>query len=402
MHLPRGAAGAQCGLIYPTGVRRTRLIENTMLRTLVWRPKTRKLKVAVDATVDVLADLHLFDERVHVLDDPTRISDCMADGRACVWVDLTNPSAEELAMVQGEFGLHPLAVEDAARQAQRPRIKEYEGTYFMVAFAIELNADMVKVGGVFDENSEADPPRRPPGWLLGTPFHLHEVDLFIGKNFLVTSHSVPLPIIDQVWSRWLAQPVTSEEGIGSATYRILDAMVDEYFPVLDGIIENVEELEQRLFATVRRGAKNDDLRALFRIKRDLLQLRRVLGPERDAMLVLSRGDLQLFDRKVNFYFQDVYDHIARLTDSLDVFQDILTNALESYLSLVSNNLNEVMKTLTSVTVMFMLPTLIAGIYGMNFQNMPEQEWEYGYPLALILMLGSVVGTFLFFRRREWI
>ena len=112
--------------------------------------------------------------------------------------------------------------------------------------------------------------------------------------------------------------------------------------------------------------------------------------------------MQLFDRKVGFYFQDVYDHIARLTDSLDVYQDMLTNALESYLSLVSNNLNEVMKTLTSVTVMFMVPTLIAGIYGMNFQNMPELEWEYGYPFALALMLGSVVGTFIFFRRREWI
>ena len=373
-----------------------------MFRTLVWRPKSSKAKVAVPAPADHLADLQLLDERVHVLDDPARISDCLADGRTCVWVDLTDPSAAELAMVQEEFGLHPLAVEDAARQAQRPKIEEYEGTYFMVAFAIELNADMVKVGGLFDENVEAEPPPHRLGWLVGTPFHLHEVDLFIGKNFLVTSHAVPLPVLDRVWNRWLAQPVTSEEGIGSASYRVLDAMVDEYFPVLDGIVEEVEELEQRLFTMVHKGAKNDDLRALFRIKRDLLQLRRVLGPERDAVLVLSRGDMQLFDRKVGFYFQDVYDHIARLTDSLDVYQDMLTNALESYLSLVSNNLNEVMKTLTSVTVMFMVPTLIAGVYGMNFQNMPELEWEYGYPFALALMLGSVVGTFIFFRRREWI
>ena len=228
----------------------------------------------------------------------------------------------------------------------------------MVAYAIELNADMIKVGGLFDDDAQAEPPPHRLGWLAGTPYHLHEVDLFIGRNFLVTSHSVPLPVLDRVWNRWLAQPVSSEEGIGSATYRVLDSMIDEYFPVLDGIVEEVEELEQRLFTMVHKGAKNDDLRALFRIKRDLLQLRRVLGPARDAVLVLSRGDMQLFDRKVGFYFQDVYDHIARLTDSLDVYQDMLTNALESYLSLVSNNLNEVMKALTSVTVMFMAPTLI--------------------------------------------
>jgi magnesium transporter len=373
-----------------------------MLRTLVWRPKASKAKVVVPAPADILSDLHLLDERAHVLEDPARISDCMADGRACVWVDLTDPTPEELAMVQEEFGLHPLAVEDAARQAQRPKIEAYEGTYFMVVFAIELNADMVKVGSVFDDQDDSVAPAYRLGWLAGTPFHLHEVDLFIGKNFLVTSHAVPLPVIDRTWNRWLANPVSSEEGIGSVTYRVLDAMVDEYFPVLDGIVEEVEELEQRLFNMAHRGAKNEDLRALFRIKRDLLQLRRVLGPERDAVLVLSRGDMQLFDRKVGFYFQDVYDHIARLTDSLDVYQDMLTNALESYLSLVSNNLNEVMKTLTSVTVMFMAPTLIAGIYGMNFQYMPELEWAYGYPFALALMLGSVVGTFIFFRRREWI
>jgi magnesium transporter len=228
------------------------------------------------------------------------------------------------------------------------------------------------------------------------------VDLFIGSHFLITSHSVPLPVIDKVWRRWASQPGPIESGTGTITYRVLDAIVDEFFPVLDGIVEEVEELEQRLFTQVQKGAKNNDLRALFRIKRDLLQLRRVLGPERDAVLALSRQDIPLFDRRVTFYFQDVYDHIARLTDSLDVYQDMLTNALESYLSLVSNNLNEVMKTLTSVTVMFMVPTLIAGIYGMNFKLMPELEMELGYPFALTLMIGSAVGLFIYFRRREWI
>ena len=365
-----------------------------MLKTLVWHP------TVVDPNAPVPTGPGIVPV-VQELADATEISTILAAGNACVWLDLVGATPEELALIREEFSLHPLAIEDAARQAQRPKLESYDETYFMVVFAIEMNEALARVGNVFEVD---DPERatRKSGWLEGTPFHLHEVDLFIGSRFLITSHSVPLPVIDKVWKRWALQPGPIEGGTGTVTYRVLDAIVDEFFPVLDGIVEEVEELEQRLFTQVQKGAKNNDLRALFRIKRDLLQLRRVLGPERDAVLALSRQDIPLFGRHVIFYFQNVYDHIARLTDSLDVYQDMLTNALESYLSLVSNNLNEVMKTLTSVTVMFMVPTLIAGIYGMNFKVMPELESDLGYPFALTLMIGSAVALFVYFRRREWI
>lgn len=370
-----------------------------MIRTLVWRPRDSDHPSDVHG---IAQGLGLADGRVHALDDPLKISDCLLDPLVCVWLDLTAATADEFELLREEFSLHPLAIEDAIRQAQRPKLEEYDQTYFMVAFAIELNEEMVKVGDVIPLPDRLEPEPHRFGWLDGTPFHLHEVDLFIGRNFLITSHAVNLPVIDHVWARWQNHAGHDELGIGTVSYRVLDAIIDAFFPVLDGIVEEVEELEQRLFTQVQRGAKNDDLRSLFRIKRDLLQLRRVLGPERDAVLALSRGDIPIFDRRVSFYFQDVYDHIARLTDSLDVYQDMLTNALESYLSLVSNNLNEVMKTLTSVTVMFMVPTLIAGIYGMNFKFMPELEWEYGYLMALSLMIGSATGIFVYFRRRNWI
>lgn len=375
-----------------------------MLRTLVWRPKPGKAKVAA-AVSGVVTALGLEDERVHALDDPTRISDCLADGRACVWLDLIDPTPQELSMIQEEFGLHPLAIEDAARQAQRPKIELYDGTYFMVAFAIDPNPDAMMIGDVLEvrhQDQEEEPLPHSLGWMHGSPYLLHEIDLFIGRNFLITSHAVPLPVIDRAWTRWHQQMVNNEEGTGSVTYRVLDTIVDDYFPVLDGIVEQVEELEQRLFTMVHKGAKNDDLRTLFRIKRDLLRLRRVLGPGRDTILTLLRGDIPLFDRKHAYYFQDVYDHIARLTDSLDVYQDMLTNALESYLSLVSNNMNEVMRRLTALTIMLMVPTLIAGVYGMNFAHMPELEWQYGYPLSIVLMGGSSGGVFWYFRRLQWI
>ena len=365
-----------------------------MLKTLVWQPSNVDPNASMPTGPGIVPV-------VQELANATEISDILASGNSCVWLDLVGETSEELALIQEEFTLRPLAIEDAARQAQRPKLEEYEGTYFMVVFAVEMNQGLVKVGNVF-EVGEVEPPPRKFGWLEGTPFHLHEVDLFIGNRFLITSHSVPLPVIDKVWRRWASQTGPIEEGIGTITYRVVDAIVDEFFPVLDGIVGEVEELEQRLFTQVQKGGKNNDLRALFRIKRDLLQLRRVLGPERDAVLALSRQDMLLFDRRVTFYFQDVYNHIARLTDSLDVYQDMLTNALEAYLSLVSNNLNEVMKTLTSVTVIFMVPTLIAAIYGMNFKLMPELEMELGYPIALTLMIGSAVALFTYFRRREWI
>ena len=172
--------------------------------------------------------------------------------------------------------------------------------------------------------------------------------------------------------------------------------------MLDDIVERVETLEENLFAEVVTKGKTYDMRSLFQIKKDLLHLRRVIAPERDSLLVLARQEIPLFDRKVAVYFQDVYDHVVRVTDAIDIYQDLLTNALESYLSLVSNNLNQVMKTLTSLTVILAVPTVIAGIYGMNFDNMPELKWEHGYFYALALMLTSVVLVFVYFRRKRWI
>jgi len=351
-----------------------------MLKTLVWEGYNRDL-VGQSGNASGNGTGHLRE-----LEDPRQIKQCLDAGDQLIWLDLTDPQPEELELIAREFSLHPLAIEDAGKGNQRPKIDDYEHFYFMVIFALEQVTE-----------------ERPDGRSANTGrFRIQEVDLFIGERFLITVHQAPIPFLDTMRERWSHNSQATNEGIGVLVYTVLDGIVDAYFPVLDSIVERVEELEEVLFTGVVHQGRMYDMRSLFQIKRDLLNLRRVIAPERDALLVLARQEIHLFDRKIAVYFQDVYDHVVRVTDSIDIYQDLLTNALESYLSLVNNNLNQVMKTLTSLTVMLVVPTLIAGIYGMNFDNMPELHWEYGYPFALMLMALSAGSLFFYFKRRRWL
>lgn len=353
-----------------------------MLKTLVWDRQSAAAAAQTGAGAP--------DGRFRELPDLRQAGKLVAGEGHLLWIDLVAPTESELQLVAEEFGLHPLAVEDAAKHAQRPKIDEYDNFYLMVVFAIEPVAPAETAA---DGSAEL---------ITTNTFTVHEIDLFIGRRFLITVHEQPLALLDEVGERWRHNSRAIDEGIGVLVYTLLDSIVDAYFPVLDDIVERVETLEENLFADVVTKGKPYDMRSLFQIKKDLLHLRRVIAPERDALLVLARQELPLFDRTVAVYFQDVYDHVVRVTDAIDVYQDLLTNALESYLSLVSNNLNQVMKTLTSVTVILAVPTVIAGIYGMNFENMPELQWEYGYYYALSLMVVAVTIVFLFFRRKRWI
>ena len=357
-----------------------------MLKTLVWEGYNAEAEGVATTGAAGAAGATGNNGHFRELEDPSQISDCLKAGDQLIWLDLTAPTPEEMALVAEEFSLHPLAVEDAGKGNQRPKIESYEQFYFMVVYAIE----------------QIEEAGRDGKQVATGRFRIQEVDLFIGERYLITVHRAPLPFVEGMRERWRRNSQAINEGIGVLVYTLLDGIVDEYFPVLDSIIERVEELEEVLFTGVVHEGRTYDMRSLFQIKRDLLNLRRVIAPERDALLVLARQEIHLFDRKIAVYFQDVYDHVVRVTDSIDIYQDLLTNALESYLSLVNNNLNQVMKTLTSLTVILVVPTLIAGIYGMNFENMPELHWEFGYPFALLLMAISAGVLFTYFRRKRWL
>jgi magnesium transporter len=219
----------------------------------------------------------------------------------------------------------------------------------------------------------------------------------MGGNYLVTIHKLPVPELDEAHHRWAQNLEEIDRGIGILLYSLLDAMVDNYFPVLDTLAEHLEKLEDTIYEENSDGNVAD----LLSVKRDLLRLRRVLAPERDVLNVLTRRDTPIFNRRTMEYFLDIYDHILRITEAIDNFRDLASSALDARLSVSSNNLNKVMRTMTAASIILMSDALISGIYGMNFDNIPELHWEYGYFGVLVLMLVNSVGLLIFFKKRGW-
>ncbi len=303
-----------------------------------------------------------------------QISDILEREDSLLWVDVVDPSPDDLRLIGQEFQFHPLAMEDSVRRHQRPKLDHYDGFVFIVFYGIDVEGD------------------RPV---------TREINLFVGKNFLVTVHDGRLEAISETAQRWsdsVAQ--RGNNGIGLLVYSVIDAIVDGYFPVIDDLTERVQDLEEAIFE--RRRLSPHTQEEIFSLKKDLLAVQRVLGPERDVMNVLVRRDAPLFGEEQILYFQDVYDHLLRVADAVDQYRDLLTGALDAYVSVESQRLNEVVKTLTSSSIILMSMTLVASIYGMNFIHMPELGWHLGYAWALSLMMLIGAGLVVVFRRIDWL
>jgi magnesium transporter len=291
-----------------------------------------------------------------------------------IWLDIASPTAEDLDLLHDEFSVHPLALEDLRKRRQRPKLDTYAEQQIIVNYEVL-------------EPSEPD-----------KHFELGELHLFAGPGYLVSVRWHGSPAISEVERRFRERPDAVARTPGSLVYAVLDAALDGFFPLLDRLTDKIEELEEVILAG---GRSNDTLRTILALKRKLLELRRNLSPQRDVANALLRRDLPLVDDTSAPYFQDLYDHTIRVLDQLDLQRDLLASALEANLSVTSNNLNAVMKRLTAFTVVLMVPTLIAGIYGMNFHFMPELSWPLGYPVVLGVMLLTMAGAALFFRARDW-
>jgi magnesium transporter len=287
-----------------------------------------------------------------------------------VWVSATAPVEADIVAMGDAFGLHRLAVEDLRRREQRPKLDAYESQHMLVAY-------------------EAVP---------GPTVELSEIHCFVGPDWLLSVHWTPTPSLDDARRRFAEGRDPATDTPGELLYTLLDAAVDSYFPVLDTISERIDALEDGVLAG---EAERDSLREILFLKRRLLELRRVLAPMRDMANALLRRDLPVIGTGTMPYYQDLYDHLVRVLDQLDLYRDLLAAILDARLSVVSNGLNAIMKRLTAFTVLLMVPTLIAGIYGMNFRAMPEIGWSLGYPFALALMVASVVAAGLFFWKRGW-
>ena len=300
------------------------------------------------------------------------LSELSTHEQTTVWVDVVDPTPDEIARIGEEFHFHPLALEDVARGGQRPKVDQYDGYQFIVFYGLTSQNERITT---------------------------HEVDIFLAKHCMVTFHKSDLPVIAETAERWRANAAAmGNHGVGFLLHSGLDSLVDGYFPVLDDIAERADTLEESIIL-----AGQPTLQAeILRLRRELLMIRRVVGPERDVMNVLIRRDPPLFGRKEILYFQDVYDHLLRVTDTVDIYRDMLASVLDANLSMVSYTLNIVVKRLTSYSIILMSISIVAGIYGMNFVFMPELDWRFGYPFALGLMVVIATVEVGIFRRIGWL
>lgn len=291
------------------------------------------------------------------------------------WLDISNPESEEVDLVAQELELHPLAVEDARHGHQRPKIDQYETHYFIVFYALETPS---------------------PGVV-----NYHEVAIFVVANAIVTVHQGDFTARQLVEKRFVEGKIPTS---GLLLHALLDTMVDQYFEVVDQYGERIDLLEQ--FVAEEAGPNlhraHGPLRELFLVKRDLLELRKTITPEREVLQVLVRGDIrELRETGKRAYFQDVYDHILRVTDEIDTFRELSSNVIDAYLAASSNRLNEVLKVLTSVATVLLVLTLITGFFGQNWEAIPYSSVSLFW-FSLGLMVAAAVAIAVYFRRRGWL
>jgi magnesium transporter len=301
------------------------------------------------------------------------ISEVLKQETALVWVDALNPSSDQIDQIREEFGLHPLALADAEHAHQRPKIESYDGHVFIVAYGAAMNQER----GI----------------------DLRELSMFVSARFVVTiRHSQELTL--QIARERLDQAPEMVRGGGPHVgYAILDELIDSYFPIVEQFEDRIEQAEDQLLTGT--GGPGS-LPLAFRIKRDILVFRRAVAPLRDVLGRVVRIDKAVLGQELDAEYRDLYDHVLRVYDELDTQRDLLTGVLEAHLSVVSNRLNEVVLRLSSWAAIVLVPTLIAGIYGMNFDHMPELHWRLGYPYALVVMLLAGSALWVVFRRRSWI
>jgi magnesium transporter len=289
-----------------------------------------------------------------------------------VWVALKDPSPEELDEAQRQFGLHPLAAEDARHGHQRPKLEEYGDSLFVVLHTVEVE---------------------------GAELHTGEVQVFVAGNYVLSLRRGALQGFADVRARCEREPRLLRQGSGFVLYALMDAVVDRYFPVIDALEEELEQVERRIFGGAPAKATVEQL---YGLKQKLNVLQHAVRPLLEAVGKLHGGRVPPLCAGMQDYYRDVSDHLLRITQSIEGLRDMVTTAISVNLTLISMQENETTKRLAAYGALIAVPTLIAGLYGMNFQNMPELSWELGYPVALAGMALIDLVIFHRLRRAGWL
>jgi len=303
-----------------------------------------------------------------------QIKNFLATGDGLLWVDMEDVTGEDAELLSNVFCFHTLAVEDCvSKNIHPPKIDDFEDYLFIIIHGINYH-------------SESD--------VVETT----ELALFLGKNYVVTSHDVPMRSVSSMLDRVRKDGPPMRRGTDFLAHDIIDALVDNIMPTIDGMDEKSDQLE----AEALHEPKRETLMSIMQLKRSILALTRVILPQREIMNGLSRGDYPFISERAQIYYRNIYDHLVRIEMLTLGLRDMAESVLSTYLSSVSNRMNEVMKVLTLIATIFIPLTFVAGIYGMNFANMPELGWKYGYFIILIVMAVIGVSLAVYFKRRNWL
>ena len=303
------------------------------------------------------------------------ISDYMGQPGCFVWVALQDATDEELDEMQEEFGLHALAVEDARHGHQRPKIEEYGNSLFVVLHLLEPTPDS------------------------STDLSVGEVNVFVGPNYVLSVRNRSRLGFLGVRERCQREPELLRMGSGFVLYALMDAVVDRYFPIIDALEVELEAIEHQIFT---KGAARASIKQLYELKQRVMVLKHAVAPLREAAGKLHGGRVPQICMGVQEYFRDVVDHLARIEASIDSIRDTIGTAIHVNLSMVTIEEAEVTKRLAAWASIFAVCTAFAGIWGMNFEHMPELQWQYGYAVALLLIVAACGYLYYRFRRAGWL
>jgi magnesium transporter len=302
------------------------------------------------------------------------VSDHLAEADTLVWVDLCGPSKEELHELAAELGLHELAVEDALEPHQRPKVDFYATHLFLSCHAVRLDTDEAQLG-------------------------VTEVDAFINERWLITVRKDDGFTMDHVRARWDRSPDLAVHGTGFLLYGLLDAVVDDYFDVVQAFDEYYDGVSEAIFAEQPIEPRHQ--RHWFQMRQALVKLHRLVGPMREAVSSLMRREHGIIPDELYPYYQDVYDHVLRAADSADAIRDLVSSIVETNLSLRDYRQNQVMKKVTSWAAIIAVPTLVTGYYGMNVPY-PGFAREWGFLVSVIVMVAASLGLYVTFKRKGWL
>ena len=303
-----------------------------------------------------------------------QIRNFLATGEGLLWVDMEDVTDEDAELLSSVFHFHPLAVADCiSKNIHPPKIDDFDDYLFIIVHGINYHIESEVV-------------------------ETTELALFLGKNYVVTSHDVPMRSVSSMLDRVRKDGRPMRRGADFLAHDLIDALVDNIMPTINGMDEKNDQLE----AEALHEPQRETLMSIMQLKRSILALTRVILPQREIVNGLSRGDYPFISERAQIYYRNIYDHLVRIEMLTLGLRDMAESVLSTYLSSVSNRMNGVMKVLTIIATIFIPLTFITGIYGMNFANMPELEWRYGYFTVLIVMAVIGISLVVYFRKRRWL